>query len=908
MLKALYRAAIRLMPADYRALYGEEQWRLFEEVLAQERPVSPISRVAWSTDLVVRAFWAMVQIRADRRSAVRRGRGFSIQGGGSMRSDLRFTWRSMKTAPWYAAAIIGVTAVTVALATTTFAIVDGVLFRPLPYPQASRLVAIEPDFATIPKPTPPPGISAHLWTPSFSSSVADVANWQAAVPEVPITGFRAQPWSGLGPGTNDSIAGVALVQANFFEVIGVAPLFGGFTPGDFAVDQLMDPVIMSHDAWLARYDGSPDVLGREIVTDRARGGGVRIVGVMPKGFTFPSARTDVTFIAPFVADPKTSANPSARQLSEVIARLPPGMTDAAVNQRLMQGVAATAALFPPQGPKPAGYSDNGWRRQGPYDTVRVASLSEALGRQYRPLFMAVFAAVVMLVAIAAANVASLMSARALERQREIEVRRALGAGTWAVARLWTMEAAALVIAGGLLGAIAGPLLLGVMLQLLPDEVVLLKPPQVDLRVAGFALLTLASMVVLVSIAPIRRSLRLAGSQNRGASERVRTPGRLIVIGSQVGVAFVLTAVGACLVGSLMAVYAKEQPIQTGGVVTVGVMFQGPGTMGLSAGRAQREQILRARLAQVPGVIAVGATGAQVLAGGGALPEFEAPAGAKPPENQDMWAVTEGLYDVLAPRVVAGRLQTNDELRTNAPLIVVSERVAQSYWPGRSALGQTLTHWQSKAAYTVIGVVKDVRWLAWDMESPIIYAPYASAARYPWLTYFVRTNANSARVAQDIIKAIEDTDRLAIPRRTGTLDSIFRESVSLRRFQSWLFGGFATTALIVVGVGIFGLLAMSTARRTKEVGIRCALGATPNSVAGLIVREQAMAVTIGLLAGGAVAAWAVGFVRGYLYEIKISDPRIWLSAIALILATALLGALIPAWRASRIDPLKALRTE
>jgi putative ABC transport system permease protein len=298
----------------------------------------------------------------------------------------------------------------------------------------------------------------------------------------------------------------------------------------------------------------------------------------------------------------------------------------------------------------------------------------------------------------------------------------------------------------------------------------------------------------------------------------------------------------------------------------------------------------------------------VLAGGGALPEFERPAGKNVIENQDMWGVTEGLYDVLAPHVVAGRLQTNDELRTNAPLIVVSERVAQSYWPGQSALGQTLTHWQTKAAFTVIGVVKDVRWLAWDMESPIIYAPYAATARYPWLTYFIRTNASSGRVTQDIIKAIEETDRLAIPRRTGTLDSIFRESVSLRRFQSWLFGGFAAAALIVVGVGIFGLLAMSTARRTREVGIRCALGATPSSVAGLIMREQTMAVSIGLAAGGAVAAWAVGFVKGYLYEITVSDPRIWLSAVALILATALVGALVPAWRASRIDPLKALRVE
>jgi hypothetical protein len=382
-----------------------------------------------------------------------------------------------------------------------------------------------------------------------------------------------------------------------------------------------------------------------------------------------------------------------------------------------------------------------------------------------------------------------------------------------------------------------------------------------------------------------------------------------VIASQVSVAFVLTVVGACLVGSLLTVYAKEQPIQVSGVVTVDVMLQGPGaTMAVSPERAQREQIVRDRLAQVPGVMAVGATAAQVLKGGGAMTWFMPPAGTKHPDNIDTWAVTEGFYDVIQPELVTGRLPTGQELRSQAPLIVVSQRAAQSYWPGRTGLGETLTDQQTKVPFTVVGIVKDVRWVAWDVESPVIYAPYATASRAPWLTYFIRTNANTGRVTQDAIKAIGDADRFAIPRRTGSLATIFRESVALRRFQSWLFGGFATAALVVVGVGIFGLLAMTTARRTKEVGIRCALGATPNSVATLILREQAMAVVAGLLAGGAVAAWAVGFVKGYLYELTVTDPRIWLSALGLILLTALLGALIPALRASRIDPLKALRVE
>jgi predicted permease len=904
MLKALYRAAIRLMPADYRATYGEEQWRLFEQVLAEEAPRNRVGKLVWSCDLLGRAYWAAMQVHVDRRHSAKQFQqgAWAIRGGGgSMHSDLKFTWRSVKSAPWYGAAVIVVTAVTVALATTTFTVVDGVLFRPLPYPAAGQLVSIEPNFATV----PPPVYRDRATFQGCGSSEVDVKNWQAAVPDVPVTGYRAQPWSGLGPSMNDSTAGLALVQPNFFDVVGVWPLIGGLKPEDFLEEAKVRPVIISYDAWMSRFDGDSHAVGREIITEPAGGWGIRIVGVMPKGFTFPSARTDVTFISALVSNPKTREDPKNRQLSEVIARMPAGMTRAVLQERLMNGVAVTAAAFPPQGPRPDGWSDNSWRRQGAYDAVKVVPLSESLGRSSRPFFVAVFAAVVLLMAIAASNIASLMSARALERQQEIGVRRSLGAGAWAVARLWTIEATSLVVAGGVLGALATPVLMSVMLQLLPEDVVLLKPAQLDWRVAGFTMLTLALMVVLVAVAPIRRSLTSGGTQNRGASERVRTPGRLIVIGSQVGVAFVLTVVGACLVGSLMTVYAKELPIQVEGVVALDVMLQGGG---ISPERAQRESRIRARLAQVSGTIAVAATSAQVLKGGGALPEFEAPVGKKTLVNQDMWGVTEGFYDVIAPQVVEGRLPTNDELRTSAPLLVVSAQVARAYWPDGPAVGQTLKHWPSKAVFTVIGVVKDVRWLAWDLESPIIYAPYATTARYPWLTYFIRTNANTGRVTADAINAIAEADRLATPRRSGTLDSVFRESVSLRRFQSWLFGGFAGAALLVVGVGVCGLLAMSTARRTKEVGIRCALGATPNSVATLIVREQAMAVTVGLIAGGAVAAWAVGFVKGYLYEITVTDPRIWLSAIGLILLTALLGAMVPALRASRIDPLKALRVE
>jgi putative ABC transport system permease protein len=200
----------------------------------------------------------------------------------------------------------------------------------------------------------------------------------------------------------------------------------------------------------------------------------------------------------------------------------------------------------------------------------------------------------------------------------------------------------------------------------------------------------------------------------------------------------------------------------------------------------------------------------------------------------------------------------------------------------------------------------VPWDAWDRESPMFYGPYEGLGTSPFLTFFIRTNGRTGPVIAESLRAVAEADPQVRLNKAATLSTLFRDSIALRRFQSWLFGGFAAAALAVVGVGILGLLAMSAARRTKEIGVRCALGATPHLVTRLLIREQLVPVVAGLAAGAALAAWAVGFIEGYVYRLSVADPRIWGAAITLILTTAALGVLLPAQRASRIDPVKALR--
>jgi ABC-type antimicrobial peptide transport system permease subunit len=195
-----------------------------------------------------------------------------------------------------------------------------------------------------------------------------------------------------------------------------------------------------------------------------------------------------------------------------------------------------------------------------------------------------------------------------------------------------------------------------------------------------------------------------------------------------------------------------------------------------------------------------------------------------------------------------------------------------------------------------------------MESAIVYGPYTPLSRSPLFTFFLRTDGRTGPIIAEGLRVMREVDPQVRPYTAAALDAMVNDSIALRRFQSWLFGGFAAAALAVMGVGILGLLAMSTARRTREIGIRCALGATTAGVGRLVVREQLTAVVAGLALGGLVAAWAVGFVKTYLYQLSVADPRIWAAALVAVVTTAALGTIVPAWQASRVDPLKALRIE
>ena len=432
---------------------------------------------------------------------------------------------------------------------------------------------------------------------------------------------------------------------------------------------------------------------------------------------------------------------------------------------------------------------------------------------------------------------------------------------------------------------------------------MLKPqttPAIDLRVVMFVVLSAFILALPTTIWPIRRALGTGAATSadggRG-STRTRSLGHTVVIVSQVAGALVLTMGGALLITSIMAVYANTPALRTDGVVCSVRRCRGPATDDRVTGAQARSNALIETLRRMPGVDGVALTEGQVLDGGGGVPWW-------PAARRDVTASGRrrgghlGFLSCAAAAARHGPLSDGRRVEGNAPVIVVSESVAHTYWPNTSPLGQTLNYFRVVVPFTVVGVVKDVRWNEWDTEVGSIYGPCARVSRSANPTVFIRTRKTAGQITAEATQAIAAADPLIQTTHSGTLDELFADSVRRGRFLSWLFGSFAIAALVIVCVGILGLIATATERRTREMGIRLALGATRDGLIGLLLREQLRAVVLGVIVGSLVSSWAVRFVKVYLYEITPYDPHVWTAAVAAIVATAAVGTLIPSLRAPR----------
>jgi len=505
-----------------------------------------------------------------------------------------------------------------------------------------------------------------------------------------------------------------------------------------------------------------------------------------------------------------------------------------------------------------------------------------------------------LVALTFVNIAGLAIARRRQRGRELALHVALGARRRELIALSLSQVLPLVVIGTVAGIIAAPVVLRGILPWMPPDMRLLKTPEIDWRVVSFA--ALAS----IAAAAITCAADLGAVPDRGVvtglgQGQATTPRRgkfaAVVIAVQVAMASVLTIAGLLLVSSLWLVWRQDPGYR----VDQTLVFDFSPGAGPGPERLARVSDFVDATRRLPGVEQVGAIGAAFLHSSSLSPGIDPPPGAERVDAQAIPVAGDALA-ILGLQPIEGRLLTADEVRPDGQAIVVSERIAKAYWPGRSSIGQTVQGAQGRT-WTVVGVVPDARYGALDASRyGQIYRPYVA---FPYSSLLILTHSPSQTLRAVINESTHVGGGFGITRAV-TMTQALGQSIGLRIFRAWLFGGFALVALVITSVGILGIVAMTSSRRTRELGIRVALGAPRAAVVRLLVREQLLAVLVGLAGGGIVAAWVVRFVRGYLYQFTPFDVRLWAVGAATVVVSALVGALIPAVRASRVDPIVSLR--
>lgn len=810
------------------------------------------------------------------------------------------TLRGIGRAPWYSAAVVGVIALSLTLAMTVFAVVDGVLFKSLPYERPHELFLVHHLEANDPADT------------SATASVWELRAWERAAPDLAFAHYEeAVSAPTLLGGQYAYRFGIS---SELLDVLGVRPLTGGLTQADsdwFLTAQASPdqrfPVLITHELWQRKFEGDPDVVGRAetLVRSGSRLSGFRVAGVLPESFAFPTREGDV---APELLIPLTSAttttssslpSPQDAPPLHVLVRVPVGQHPSDVERRL------TTATQPGR----------------PTGAVRLVPLSDYLGSRERGEFSRLAIAVLGLFLLALMNVIGLAIARASSTQRDVAIRRALGAGWWRLARHTLAEVGPLVLAAVAMALLASPWLLTRTVDLLPAGMTLLKRPAIDARVwlvgAGVAVVTMAVVTWWVTRASARVGAPgLLSGTTRSTPGQSRT-GRGF-LGAQVALGSVLLVVASLFSTSLASAWRSDTGYTNQDMLLVEA---GPVAIDDAESLFAQTAELRSLLASVPGVAAVASSDDGFVSGlnyDGRNSSYVPLAMSDRVDGVKLAQVSHEYFDVLGMRLSAGRWPSAAEWASRS-VAVVSQMAAARFWPDQAAVGQVLHSVDtsrgprgaaapSRLPVTVVGVVTDARYMALD-RSPLgyVYVPPQSMDWWPASNFFVASHDQAADVRARLEAALAQDHRFHVD-RIRTVEEALAASVRWRTLRAWLFGWFGFAALVVLGAGMLGVVATSTAARTREVGVRMALGASPARILRLFVMEQAAPVGVGLLAGVIAAAWAVPYLRAQLYGVGPYDVGVWALALGATVTTTVVAALLPSLRASRADPARTLRLD
>lgn len=793
--------------------------------------------------------------------------------------DLRYALRKLRQQPAFSLSVILVLALGIGAATAMFSAVDAAMLRPLPFQRSDRLVDVQRV-----------GIPHQEFSSDRSVYIDDVR----AMHDV-FSGVAAFAPGGLNLAEGDSPARVrvALVTPDLFPLLGVQPARGrGFTAEEGTLEGPR-AALLSDGLWRRQFGGDPAIIGRDVRLNEVP---YRVVGIMPPRFGFPQ---DTEIWLP-LAVPNSLARwePFGQYLPvTILGRLAPGATVAQAAARMHAAVRARVGeeLDTPVG-----------EFARPYREVLVGSRRTAL--------LVLMGATALVLLVSCANVANLLLSRAAARRPEIALRAALGAGRARIIRQLLVESVILSMAGGLLGVLLARASLGLLTTLLPRALAGTVPARLDLRVLGFSLALALATGLVAGLWPAIGAARSNPNETMkggSASSTTREGARMRRLFAVTQLALALTlAVGAGLMlRSMGALLGTE----------TGVRAEGVATLRLSLARARYDSLpknrqfvssLLTQLGATPGVAAAALTSQLPMAGGGSvafsLGEKGVDGGSRI-MGQEI-EVTGEYFEVLGIPLLRGRLAT-PALDSGAPReMVVNQALARALWPGEDPIGRQYTVMEPIPPRTVVGVVGDVRGqtLA-DEPMPQMFVPLEDAPGRN-LALVARGPGSPALLGARLADAVHAVDPGQAVFDVRPMEDVIRAAIAPRRTNALLIAGFGAVAMVLAAIGVYGVVAYGVTRRTREFGIRVALGATRRDVLGLVLREGLAMAAAGVVLGMA-GAWALRrTLASMLYGVAPGDPLAFAGAAVVLVIIALLATLLPARQALRVDPARTMRVE
>lgn len=803
--------------------------------------------------------------------------------------DLRFAVRTLRRHAGFAAIVLMTLALGIGANAAIFSVVNAVVLRPLPYPNGDRLVVVWGNLHR-------PGVEE---IPASAGEYVDYRDRNQAFEA--IAAYDTSGFNLTGSGEPERVDG-AIVSADLFATLGVLPEIGRPFRGADERPGANDVAVISHALWTRRFGADRAIVGRTVAID---GRTVAIVGVMPRGFRFPDDATDMWKPMLLDADALSADNRGSHGFT-VVARLKRGVS---VDQA-RSDLDTVASAFVPQ--FPANY------RAG-FSTVVRRLQDEVVGDTGRALFV-LLGAVGLVLLIACANVANLLLARAASRRKEIALRTALGASRARLVRQLLTESVLIAIVGGALGLTLAWWGIGALVAAAPDSIPRLREVGIDARVAAFTAIVSLATGVLFGVAPAMKASRL--ELNDALKEGGRTAaahglgGRLLVI-AEVAVSIVLLVSA----GLLLRSFARLQDVQPGfaaeRLLTVRVSLPASRYTTFAKGDTFFADLF-AGLQSRPGVRGVAAINSLPFSGFGGSRSFqiEGRPATRPEDNteEQLRIVTDGYFAVMGIPLVTGREFAADDSLRGRRVAVVNEAFARKHFGGSAAIGKRVAFERDAPVwYEIVGIVGNVKHRGLDAgDRPELYVPYRQPLFAQWtvrpMYVVVRTDGDPIDLVSTVRREVVRVDPDQPISDVRTMAERIDRSLIGRRFNATLLALFAALALTLAAVGIYGLVAYAVTERTHEIGVRIALGATRTDVVAMVLRQGMVLAAIGAAIGVAASLGVVRLLAGLLFYVSPADPATFAAIPLLLLLVALAACIIPARRATRVDPMSALRAE